>query len=57
MTNAKVLLTYLGALAITLAGCGLYLGLAGVCDDNIGILLRATARVASPRSVSGSVRR
>jgi hypothetical protein len=41
-----VLQTYLGVLSLTLIACGLYLALAGVSDDTIGLLLRVTARVA-----------
>ena len=46
MTNAKVLQSYLGALLLTLIASGLYLGIEGVSDDNIGLLLRLTARAA-----------
>lgn len=46
MSNAKVLVTYLGALVLTLIASGLYLGLAGADDDNILLLLRVTARAA-----------
>ncbi len=46
MTNAKVVLSYLGALALTLIASGLYLWVAGAVDDNIRLLLRVTARLA-----------
>ena len=46
MTNARVLQTYLGAIVLTLVASGLYLGVNGVSDDNIGLLLRLTARAA-----------
>ncbi len=46
ITNTKVLITWLGALAVTLIASGLYLGFAGVHEESVLVLLRATARAA-----------
>ena len=46
MSNLKILRVFLGATALTIIGCALYLNFAGVTDDNIRLLLRLTARIA-----------
>jgi hypothetical protein len=46
MSNLKILWVFLGATALTIIGCALFLIFAGVSDDNIRLLLRLTARIA-----------
>ena len=46
MTDARALRTFLGALALTLVACGLFLLVVGASDANFRRLLRLTARVA-----------
>lgn len=46
MTDRRIAATLIGAIALTLAACLLYLGLAGASDANIRLVLRLSARIA-----------